>query len=341
MIRARLESVLHLFLLVLIQWISLAVVILNATALYLLRGSNKGMVTMNSSPADYTLLILGSMSFVASTIILVFHLQLYYRITEDQPFLPPRALSASEVILGVISVALWTVASSIILTHSQAGTSPCQFTSSFYTKNHSDVCELFDTTLMLGFAAVGGWILILLATLFILIRSPIPPTAIFTIEAPPQRFSQPLITPIDDAYHQTSRPYYMGHYTNRVIPYPTLPIVDSRYSLHQNMAGPSHLSYREEMNVGNTRTSNVLSEKRPLRIERYSPSYRGSNSNPSFYSSHPSQQLPHSDSQHSIQTESTQDSIFQRIKPISLELPRIQLGLSHMDVSFLNVRDGV
>jgi hypothetical protein len=78
---------------------------------------------MHSSPADYTLLILGSTSFVASTIILVFHLQLYYRITDDQPFLPPRGLSAAEVILGVISVALWTVATSVILTHSQGNES--------------------------------------------------------------------------------------------------------------------------------------------------------------------------------------------------------------------------
>lgn len=169
--------------------------------------------------------------------------------------------------------------------------------------------------------------MILLATLFILIRSPIPPTAIFTIEAPPQRFSQPLITPIDDAYHQT-RPYYMGHYTNKVIPYSTLPVVESRNSSPQNMAGPS----RDEMDVAIS--SSKSSQKRPLRVESYPPSHHGSS--PSFYAS---QQLPHSDSQHSIQTESTMDSIFQRIKPIPLDLPRIQLGLSRMDVSFLNLRD--
>ncbi|CAO0800283.1 unnamed protein product [Mucor circinelloides] len=128
-------------------------------------------------------------------------------------------MSAIEVIMAVISIALWTVATSVILTHSQEATSPCRFTSSLYTHNHSDICELFDTTLMLAFAAVGGWVLVLLATLFILIRSPIPPTTIFTIEAPPQRFSQPMVVSLpDEAYCQSgqppSRPYYMGHYTN-------------------------------------------------------------------------------------------------------------------------------
>lgn len=73
--------------------------------------------------------------------------------------------------------------------------------------------------IILAFAAVGGWVLVLLATLFILIRSPIPPTTIFTIEAPPQRFSQPMVVSLpDEAYHQPgqppSRPYYMGHYNN-------------------------------------------------------------------------------------------------------------------------------
>ncbi|KAL7325885.1 hypothetical protein PS15p_208309 [Mucor circinelloides] len=219
MTRARKESAFHLALLVLVQWISLAVVILNATALYLLRSAkHSGLVNSYSSPADYMLLILGSLSFVGSTIYLFLHLHLYFRIIDDYPFTPPKSMSAIEVIMAVISIALWTVATSVILTHSQA-TSPCRFTSSLYTHNHSDICELFDTTLMLAFAAVGGWVLVLLATLFILIRSPIPPTTIFTIEAPPQRFSQPMVVSLpDEAYCQSgnppSRPYYMGHYNN-------------------------------------------------------------------------------------------------------------------------------
>lgn len=120
MTRARKESAFHLALLVLVQWISLAVVILNATALFLLRHSqHSGLVNNHSSPADYMLLILGSLSFVASSIFLLLHLQLHLRIVDDTPFTPPRALSATEVIMSVISIALWTVATSVILTHSQ------------------------------------------------------------------------------------------------------------------------------------------------------------------------------------------------------------------------------
>lgn len=120
MTRARKESAFHLALLVLVQWISLAVVILNATALYLLRFSkHSGLVNVYSSPADYMLLILGSLSFVGSTLYLFLHLHLYFRIIDDHPFTPPKTMSAIEVIMGVISIALWTVTTSVILTHSQ------------------------------------------------------------------------------------------------------------------------------------------------------------------------------------------------------------------------------
>lgn len=135
MTRARKESAFHLALLVLVQWISLAVVILNATALFLLRHSqHSGLVNNHSSPADYMLLILGSLSFVASSIFLLLHLQLHLRIVDDTPFTPPRALSATEVIMSVISIALWTVATSVILTHSQGKKKKPQInTSSIYT----------------------------------------------------------------------------------------------------------------------------------------------------------------------------------------------------------------
>jgi hypothetical protein len=123
MTRARKESALHLALLVLVQWISLAVVILNATALYLLRSSqHRGLVNTHSSPIDYMLLILSCTSFAGSTVFLLLHLQLHFRIADDHSFSPPKSLIATEVIVSVISIALWTVATSVILTHSQGKT---------------------------------------------------------------------------------------------------------------------------------------------------------------------------------------------------------------------------
>ncbi|KAL9549958.1 hypothetical protein MBANPS3_004973 [Mucor bainieri] len=273
MTRARKESAFHLALLVLVQWISLAVVILNATALYLLRSAkHSGLVNDYSSPADYMLLILGSLSFVGSTIYLFLHLHLYFRIIDDGPFTPPKSMSAIEVIMAVISIALWTVATSVILTHSQEATSPCRFTSSLYTHNHSDICELFDTTLMLAFAAVGGWVLVLLATLFILIRSPIPPTTIFTIEAPPQRFSQPMVVSLpDEVYCQPgqppSRPYYMGHYNHNNKIRPVSEDMDAQQQIILATNNSSQRNKRKSMMVSSHSTSSVHASTSRFTIE--------------------------------------------------------------------------
>ncbi|KAI9252743.1 hypothetical protein EDC94DRAFT_620532 [Helicostylum pulchrum] len=340
MTRARKESAFHLALLVLVQWISLAVVILNATALFLLRTvQHSGLVTTHSSPADYILLILGSLSFIISSIFLLMHLQLHFHIIDDIPFTPPRVLSATEVIISVISIALWTVATSIILAHSQ-DTSPCQFTSSLYTKNHSDVCELFDTTLMLAFAAVGSWVLALLATLFILIRSPIPPTTIFTIEAPPQRFSQPMSVSLPgEVYYQepTTRPYYLGHHSNKV-----RPLKDDSTRADKNSSNATSSSGSrtrqtimmlpdQQDSMAHTRYYCYQPERN---LALSSPSENNTTteeSSSSYYSSRC--QIPQVESQRTL---STLDSIFTGYPPIQLDLPIIQLGgISRMDISFL------
>ncbi|GAN04875.1 hypothetical protein MAM1_0075d04341 [Mucor ambiguus] len=181
-------------------------------------------------------------------------------------------MSAIEVIMAVISIALWTVATSVILTHSQEATSPCRFTSSLYTHNHSDICELFDTTLMLAFAAVGGWVLVLLATLFILIRSPIPPTTIFTIEAPPQRFSQPMVVSLpDEAYcqpgHPPSRPYYMGHYNHNNKIRPVSEDMDAQQQIILATNNSPQRNKRKSMMISSSGPSSVHASTSRFTIE--------------------------------------------------------------------------
>ncbi|KAI8875237.1 hypothetical protein K501DRAFT_275577 [Backusella circina FSU 941] len=191
MTHAQKESIFRISILVLIQWVSLAIVILNTAALYILQSADDRHLRL----ADYIYLVLGAISFIASTVILVFHLHVYYRVTDI--FLPPRHLSISESLFGLISIILWVLVTVLMITHLQGLSTSCQFSKSLMIASHNDVCELFDTMTILAFVNLGGWILDLLATFFILVRSPMVPTTIFTIEAPPQRFSHPLITPLD------------------------------------------------------------------------------------------------------------------------------------------------
>ncbi|KAI8642899.1 hypothetical protein BD408DRAFT_166181 [Parasitella parasitica] len=365
MTRARKESALHLALLVLVQWISLAVVILNATALYLLQTSKQsGLVNLYASPADYMLLILGSLSFIGSTVYLFLHLHLYFQIVNDHPFTPPKTLTAIEVIMAVISIALWTVATSVILTHSQESASP-------------------------SFAAVGGWVLVLLATLFTLIRSPIPPTTIFTIEAPPQRFSQPMVVSLpEEAYYGSdhlpaaSRPYYLGHYTtsnsNKIRP--VSEDQDARQKMILATNNSPQRNKRKSMMIhhsGNASGSSIHASSSKFAVERvllddddnelasaatssniqnyYSSYYQpqhmplsslsntnssmtnNSTSASSYYSSR--WQMPHTESQRTLQSLSTIESLYGRSQPMQFDLPIIQVGmLSHIDASFLHKR---
>lgn len=191
----------------------------------------------------------------------------------------------------------------------------------------------------------------MLATLFILIRSPIPPTTIFTIEAPPQRFSQPMSVSLpDEIYSQTqepaTRPYYLGSHGNRVRPLnqndapPILVTVDKERS---NTTGSSSSS------TATRQTIMLLADQQdyPSRYYYYQPQRNLVLSSPSvnnttteessssYYSSRC--QIPHVESQRTI---STMDSIFTGYPPIQLDLPIIQLGgISQMDISFLKKRD--
>lgn len=148
----------------------------------------------------------------------------------------------------------------------------------------------------------------LLATLITLIRSPIPPTTIFTIEAPPQRFSQPMLVSSPNEAHlqgKSSRPYYLG-------------------DKDKPEAGPSSyivLDNKEDK-------SNYYSYYQPQFIPLSSPSNNNSsNTTSSYYST-----LPHVDTQRSIQSLSTIESVYTGFQPLKIDLPMIQVGA--FDVSF-------
>ncbi|KAI8988938.1 hypothetical protein BDB01DRAFT_849042 [Pilobolus umbonatus] len=360
MSRARKESAFHLALLVLVQWISLAVVILNGTALHLLDGTS-GVVHSPSTPADYMLLILGVLSFIGSTIILLLHFYLYYRLNfneEQLIFSPPKSISAAEVILSVAFIVLWTVTTSIILSQTEDSDSPCRSPEAIDRATIVqlvNVCELFDTTILLAYLAVGSWVLILLVTLFILIRSPDPPTAIFTIETPEQ-FSQQMLVSLPTDYPEDPRaplkPYYLGHHTSRITPVDIPQLTITAPSTYEASSSTDHPLLIEDEKIDNPYTyghsssysnnseqiqmlEDVLIQHNDEHVSLSSPSNIGSSvttdSSTSYYSS---RQIPHGESQRTFQSLSTLDSIY-RYQPIHFELPMIQLGISLMDDSFI------
>jgi hypothetical protein len=230
----------------------------------------------------------------------------------------------------------------------------------------------YSISIILAFAAVGSWVLVLLATLFFLIRSPIPPTTIFTIEAPPQRFSQPmLVSQPENVYlqssQQPSRPYYLGHYSNKV-----RPIIDEQEDqnsqrvivteeitentsqhnkrrasvdvLGMSSCDSAILGYTmnhiedevEEDELGSTTISpSYYYYYQPHHMPLSSPSNNNSSvthnttSNATAESSYYSTrcQIPQTESQRTFQSLSTIDSIYTGYQPIQFDLPIIRVGM--------------
>lgn len=211
---------------------------------------------------------------------------------------------------------------------------------------------------LLAFAAVGSWVLVLLATLFTLIRSPIPPTTIFTIEAPPQRFSQPMNVSLpDEIYSQSqhdlaTRPYYLGHHHNKVRPLddtdsPHL-IVTRDQPIKEMMDTSDHDSLRLSAGRQTILMLQDQQQDNTTRHSYYQPQYNMAlssitsfnnttateeSSSSSYYSS----RLPIAESQRTLKSLSTIDSISSTAhQPVQFDLPVIKLGhISHMDTSFL------
>lgn len=139
------EGILHLCLWIMLQWLSLAVVVLNAVALTLSKQhpqlQNK-LVSSYAGAQDGILIVLGVVSFLAASVPFCLHLVVYYR--SQRSFAPSKLVLISELAIGVVMVILWTGASSIVLTHFH-GRSPSDTEKGrmpTYLSVHSSVIQL-------------------------------------------------------------------------------------------------------------------------------------------------------------------------------------------------------
>ena len=108
----------QLVLLFMIQWLSIAVIILNASALNLSKDSEGGLImALETGPQDYILLIMGALSMFAVSLLLCLFLQNLFRLMKKEITSPPRHILYTEAVLAFIVVALWTPAVFIILHH--------------------------------------------------------------------------------------------------------------------------------------------------------------------------------------------------------------------------------
>ena len=115
--KAKHDAIAHITLLILVQWSSMAVIVLNAIAINVTSSSFVGLITATPGAQDYLLIVLGSVSFLTSSLLLCLHLHVFLQLIDNRPFAPSRTILAMEMITGIILIGLLASATSIIVTN--------------------------------------------------------------------------------------------------------------------------------------------------------------------------------------------------------------------------------
>ncbi|CEP16824.1 hypothetical protein [Parasitella parasitica] len=117
MIQKKRAAIIQMALLFVIQWLSISSIVLNALALSSARSLDQGLIVASESgPQEYTLLIMGAISLLASSILLITYVHIFLRLLGDRPLKLSKRILAFEIALTLIVIALWSTASGIMLT---------------------------------------------------------------------------------------------------------------------------------------------------------------------------------------------------------------------------------
>lgn len=102
----------------LIQWLSIAVIVLNASALNASKDSNQGLIMASETgPQDFIMLIMSATSLFCVSLLLCLYLQLFFRLMGNKPFSLSKSVLYVEVAFSLIVISLWTAATVIVLKH--------------------------------------------------------------------------------------------------------------------------------------------------------------------------------------------------------------------------------
>ncbi|KAI9312197.1 hypothetical protein BX666DRAFT_2031366 [Dichotomocladium elegans] len=294
--KARSDAVIHISLLSTLQLISIAVLLLNVVAFNITSDSVKGLIGTAPGPQDYLLIVLSVLSLLAASLLLCLHLHVFFRLIDNRPYAPSKTILATEMTVGVLLVTLWASATSVVMTNYNVS-SYCRNPDSEYVKNFGQACDLLEIAIVLAFLCMALWVFVILAALFTLIQSSIRASAtIFTVEN------------LDYSKHSSSM------MTLRA---------DHRTHTRQSMASiekPLIITYPEAAKVHTHSTDLELLSHRINKKEETK----------SWYSDYATSVTTVEDDD---DDEDIMSSVF---VPIALDdLPRIQVGMSRMNLSFL------
>ncbi|KAL0138234.1 hypothetical protein V8B55DRAFT_1391565 [Mucor lusitanicus] len=167
-------------LLFVIQWLSITIIILNALALNAAKNSNQGLIiAAESGPQEYTLLVMGAISLLASSLLLIMYLHIFPRLLGDRPLDLSKRLLAFEIVLTLVIIALWSTASGVTVSRFNEFSSCKKPNVSTLTTNisfdqydssklSSKACGLANAMIVVGFVAIIVWLMALIVSIYAL-----------------------------------------------------------------------------------------------------------------------------------------------------------------------------
>ncbi|CEG81305.1 hypothetical protein RMATCC62417_15524 [Rhizopus microsporus] len=171
-------SICHVVMLMLVQLDSILVISLNSALLYSVKNTPLDDIIGKPDLEDYSLLLLGLVSFFSSTLLLLTHSRTVTRISFSYSY----PLLAVEIMISIVLIALLTTTTTIVAKPSQV--TACNSAISIASDRYNNICNIFRVSVIMTYLTVISWVLVLLATLLSLAYTPLTPTLIYTVESP-------------------------------------------------------------------------------------------------------------------------------------------------------------
>ncbi|KAI7893466.1 uncharacterized protein EV154DRAFT_549803 [Mucor mucedo] len=172
--QAKVDMVIQIILLFLIQWLSIAVIVLNALALHSAKDLNQGLImAAETGLQDFVLLVMAAASLFIVSLFLCVYLQMFFRHPTGPSMKTSKTILVTEVVCSIFIIALWTSATSVLLSMFHE-LSTCKHQGSSLINNVSKLssraCSLANAMMIVAFVAVSIWFLVLLGCLYSLAR---------------------------------------------------------------------------------------------------------------------------------------------------------------------------
>lgn len=114
--QAKVNMIIQIILLFLIQWLSIAVIVLNALALHSAKDLDQGLIMATETGfQDFVLLIMAAASLFTVSSLLCVYLQVFFRYSTGPSTKTFKNILVTEIVCSILIIALWTSATSILL----------------------------------------------------------------------------------------------------------------------------------------------------------------------------------------------------------------------------------